>query len=166
MKWDYSRKTVNIYRLPHHFGPKLQSEIAYEHKARMRNAIDFKLDVGTTIVAALDGIVEQVADEFEDNGRLERTFLGKSNYIIIEHHNNEFSLYVHLKKDSTKVKEGQLVRMNQQIGKVGLSCFTSYPHLHFEVWTPRLTRNQHRDPTLLVRFKHRGKIFTVRSPTE
>ena len=158
--WNYSRQTKNIYRLPHHKGRELQPAVAPSHTGRMQNAIDFRLEIGTPVFTALDGIVEETIDLFEDNGRLDRRLYCKANYVIIRHPWNEYSVYAHLKKRSIAVKPGQQVRQNQLIGLVGLSGFTSYPHLHFEVYT-RTAR--YDDPTLLLRFKFRNSIFTLRS---
>ena len=44
--WDYIIETKNIYRLPHHLGLQLKPEIAYSHRGRTKNAIDFKIPFG------------------------------------------------------------------------------------------------------------------------
>lgn len=162
-KWDYSTTTKNIYRLPHHLGLKIQPEAAPSHRGQFQNAIDFALEFGTSVYAALDGIVEEVTDQFDDHGRLEAKCAGKDNSVVIRHTHNEFSYYVHLKKSSIAVKEGQKVTENQFLGLVGLSGFTGYPHLHFEVYKKNKEFNH---PTLLVQFKYRNRIFTMRSPNK
>ena len=167
MKWNYNTITTNIYRLPHHKGPKLEPHLSIEHTGRLRNAIDFALDVGTPIYAALDGVVDEAIDGFEDNGRAENEFLEKSNLVRIRHDDGEYSEYGHLKKGSILVKRDQKILTNQQFGEVGFSGFTNYSHLHFEVFIDRPAKNRkYRDPTLLVQFRYRNKIFTMRSPNK
>ncbi len=162
-KWDYTATTSNIYRLPHHLGLSLVPETAYSHYGRIRNAIDLVLTQGTPVFSALDGIVEKVMDRFEDNGKPERRFLPKANMVIIGHKNNEHSAYVHLRQNSITVAVGQVVRQNQLIGHAGLSGYTSFSHLHFEVY---LYDDEFDNPTLLVQFRHSGKIFSMRSPNK
>jgi len=161
-KWNYNRKTRNIYRFPHHFGSNLSPEPAPAHKKHyyFYNAIDFPLSVGTPIYAALDGIVDNVIDNF-DIGGPDIKLIDYCNLVTVKHTFNEYSHYAHLEKDSVPVEEGQEVKKNQFLGLVGLTGFTSYPHLHFEVF-----KSMKDFPTLLVQFEYRNKIFTMRSPFE
>ncbi len=53
--------------------------------------------------------------------------------IVIDHHNGEYSVYAHLKRNSMVVKKGELVRKGQPIGKLGSSGNSTEPHLHFQV---------------------------------
>ena len=55
------------------------------------------------------------------------------NYVIIDHGNNEYSVMVHLKKNSLRVKRGDRVKQGQVIAQVGQSGLSTEPHLHFEV---------------------------------
>ena len=159
-RWDYNRETRNTYRLPHHKGYKIKPHPAPFHQGRMQNAIDFGLPVGEKIYSALDGIVIDVVDEFEDNGKAEWEYIEKCNFVTIRHKWNEFSTYVHLKKGSVRVEPGDVVLENQFISEIGLSGYTNYPHLHFSVYK---ASERYDDPTLLVRFRRQGKIFTMRS---
>jgi murein DD-endopeptidase MepM/ murein hydrolase activator NlpD len=163
-KWDYKTQSKNIYRLPHHRGPNHKPVWAPFHTNRMHNAIDWELPIGEPIYSVLEGIVHDVEFWHEDDGKLDDKWLAKSNYVVIEHENNEFSFYVHLKKDSIRVREGQIVKENTKIAQIGLSGYTGYPHLHFEVHAEReMDDPRYRNPTLLTRFKHRNRIFTMRS---
>lgn len=56
-----------------------------------------------------------------------------SNYIIIKHKNNEYSLIYHILKNSFKVKVGDIVKTGQVIALVGNSGNTNRPHIHFQV---------------------------------
>lgn len=55
------------------------------------------------------------------------------NYVIIDHGNNEYSVIVHLKKNSLRAKRGERVKQGQVIAQVGQSGLSTEPHLHFEV---------------------------------
>jgi peptidase M23-like protein len=55
------------------------------------------------------------------------------NYVIIDHGNNEYSVMVHLKKNSLRARRGERVRGGQVIAQVGQSGLSTEPHLHFEV---------------------------------
>lgn len=55
------------------------------------------------------------------------------NHVIIEHHNGEYSYYMHLKKGSIKVKTGADVKRGQLIAALGNSGNSTEPHLHFHI---------------------------------
>jgi murein DD-endopeptidase MepM/ murein hydrolase activator NlpD len=129
------KPSKNIYQLPFDEKLNLQPEPApfhYELDGGWgRNAVDFKMPEGTPIVAALDGLVLEVIDNYNQGGP-DESFLCESNLITIQHANNEYSVYVHLKKGSL-VKECEEVKAGQIIAYAGNSGFTTYPHLHFHV---------------------------------
>lgn len=55
------------------------------------------------------------------------------NGIRIDHGHGWFTQYCHLKKGSVLVHKGDTVERGQQLGEVGLSGQTEFPHLHFQV---------------------------------
>ena len=55
------------------------------------------------------------------------------NHIIIKHQHNEYSFLCHLEKDTIKVKEGDIVKEGEVLGKVGNSGNTQGPHIHFHI---------------------------------
>ena len=57
----------------------------------------------------------------------------EGNYIIVDHGNGEYSVMVHLKKNSIRVKRGDYVKRGQVVAQVGQSGLSTEPHLHFEV---------------------------------
>jgi murein DD-endopeptidase MepM/ murein hydrolase activator NlpD len=91
--------------------------------------IDYKMPVGTPVLAAADGIVDTVTTQA--NGQ--RSF---GLYVVLKH-DGFFTYYAHLSK--ALVKPGDVVRQGQQIalsggakGAPGAGSSTG-PHLHFEV---------------------------------
>ena len=123
--------SCNIYQLPFEGMLDVKSAPYHYEINWQKNAVDFAMPVGTLIIAALDGIVYQTIDGF-DEGKFEDEYLQKSNKIMIQHQNDEFSGYAHLQK-GLLVHEGQKVNAGEIIGYSGLSGFTSYPHLHFQI---------------------------------
>src|SRR4030095_7765802 len=55
------------------------------------------------------------------------------NYVMIDHGNGEYSVIVHLKKSSIRVKRGEHIKRGQVVAQVGQSGLSTEPHLHFEV---------------------------------
>jgi murein DD-endopeptidase MepM/ murein hydrolase activator NlpD len=55
------------------------------------------------------------------------------NVVIIDHGNNQFGYYAHLKPFTVSVKAGARVRAGDALGEVGNSGDSSEPHLHFHV---------------------------------
>jgi len=55
------------------------------------------------------------------------------NQVVIEHADQEFSSYAHLKAGSIRVKKGDRVRRGQPIAQVGLSGDGYQPHLHIQL---------------------------------
>jgi len=52
---------------------------------------------------------------------------------MIDHGNGEYSVMVHLKKNSIRVKRGEHIKRGQVVAQVGQSGLSTEPHLHFEV---------------------------------
>ena len=91
--------------------------------------IDYAMPVGSPVLAAADGIVDQVTTQPNSS----RSF---GHYVVIKH-DGFFTYYAHLSKSIVKV--GQEVRQGQLIaysgGKKGAwgAGSSTGPHLHFEV---------------------------------
>ncbi len=94
------------------------------------------LSFGAPIYAVLDGYVEKVVDQHNDNV-VGHTSYFTPNVVKIRHTENGFSyfsFYVHLKKGSAKVKPGQFVKKGEIIGEIGNSGYSFAPHLHFGIY--------------------------------
>ncbi|MFV0606641.1 MAG: M23 family metallopeptidase [Niabella sp.] len=82
--------------------------------------IDFKGDYGAPIKSTAEGKVTFAG-----------TKGGYGNCVIIQHKNNLKTLYGHL--SAISVKNGQLVKLGDVIGKLGSTGRSTGPHLHYEV---------------------------------
>ncbi|MEO1200653.1 MAG: M23 family metallopeptidase [Pseudomonadota bacterium] len=101
--------------------------------ADLRTMID-----GVAVLAAASGRVARVRDGEPDTGLTEDTandVAGREcgNGVLVEH-NGFATLYCHLRQQSIAVEPGQQVDAGTRLGDVGLSGFTEFPHLHFEVF--------------------------------
>ncbi|WP_029165404.1 M23 family metallopeptidase [Aminiphilus circumscriptus] len=80
--------------------------------------VDFRAASGTPVKAAVEGMVILTGEHY---------YAGKSVYI--DSGNGMISLYMHLSEIA--VKEGDLVRRGQVLGKSGMTGRATGPHLHF-----------------------------------
>jgi murein DD-endopeptidase MepM/ murein hydrolase activator NlpD len=126
---------INNYSLP---VPKNELEridttSSPAHVGRLRNAIDFIVAENTPVLAAADGVVTFVKDDSNIGGP-SIEYWHNSNFIVIQHPNDEYSRYDHLAHGSAAVRIGQHVKRGQVIARVGMTGFTYLPHLHFQVF--------------------------------
>ena len=91
--------------------------------------IDVAGDMLAPIVAANDGIVLMADYVVPDNRQASYGMI-----VVIAHNQNEETLYAHLDDYTSPppVSPGQFVSRGQVIGYVGLTGWTTGPHLHFE----------------------------------
>ena len=93
---------------------------------------------GQPVLAPADGTVVLVTDTYADNapGRPEEV-LPSGNRVLIAHGNQEFSLLLHLKQNSIKVKQGAKVKQGDVVGECGNSGASSAPHLEYRLQNSR-----------------------------
>ena len=107
------------------------------------DAIDYtvanfaRTDIGLPIVAVASGVVSDVHDgEFDRNTCPTICNLdgGKAgNFVTIDHGNGWTTSYLHLRKDSIVVANGDFVGSGSPLGLMGSSGNSSDAHLHFGV---------------------------------
>ncbi len=129
------RSALNRYRLPvlKNLLKRVDRTSSPAHTGNLRNAIDFIVPEGTPVLAAADGIVVFVKDDFTIGGP-NPIYWKYTNFITIMDANEEYSRYDHLAPRSSKIKVGQTVSEGQEIAKVGMTGYTILPHLHFQVF--------------------------------
>ena len=91
--------------------------------------IDIANRTGVPIRAADDGYVVMAG----------RDTWGYGNQVLIDHGNGYMTRYAHL--NHIKVKAGDSVQRNQQIGTMGSTGRSTGPHLHFEIIYSQQRRN-------------------------
>jgi murein DD-endopeptidase MepM/ murein hydrolase activator NlpD len=96
-------------------------------------AYDFKMPIGTSVLAAREGTVVNVVQKYNEGG-INPTLKNRSNYIRILHSDGTISEYNHLKQNGAMVKNGDYVQKGQKIGLSGNTGYTTNPHLHFSVF--------------------------------
>ena len=102
------------------------------HTGKGKYAYDFALAVGQNVRAVKSGTILKIKENSTSYG-CNLAYANDGNYVVIDHGNNETSLYLHLEKDSVPYTVGQFVNKGDIIGKVGLSGYVCGAHLHFQV---------------------------------
>lgn len=92
-----------------------------------------QMDKGVDVLAADDGIVTAIVQDKFDKETTGDTSLHFGNYICIRHYGIYYTYYAHLKKNSVKVRPGDIVKKGDKIAEVGASGDVYDPHLHFEL---------------------------------
>ncbi len=101
---------------------------------RQHLGVDYAAPVGTPVRTVADGVV-----------RFSGWQNGYGRTIEIDHGNGRTTLYAHLSRHD--VKRGQRVQQGQRIGAVGMTGWTTGPHLHFEF----RVNGTHQDPLRIAK---------------
>ncbi len=96
--------------------------------ANQHMAFDFKMPMGTPIVAAAAGRILFVEEQFRDH--VDNGF-EEANIIGIEHAGGTLTWYMHLRFEGSLVKANDAVSQGELIGYSGNTGDSAYPHLHF-----------------------------------
>lgn len=97
------------------------------YNGKGHNGIDLAAPVGTPIKSAASGIVVGAGDT---DTACRGASYGK--WVLIKHNNGLSTLYSHL--SLIKVAEGQQVNTGSEVGYVGMTGYTTGPHLHMGVF--------------------------------
>jgi murein DD-endopeptidase MepM/ murein hydrolase activator NlpD len=101
---------------------------------RAHLGVDYGAPVGTAVRAVGDGTVGFAGWQN-----------GYGNLVEIDHGAGRSTLYAHLSR--IDVKKGQRIDQSQKLGAVGMTGWTTGPHLHFEF----RVNGQHQDPLVMAR---------------
>ncbi len=93
----------------------------YNYRVRPHKGTDFAAPLGSPIMSTANGTVERVGYT-SANG----------NYVKIRHNSIYSTQYLHM--DRIDVKKGQFVKQGQTIGTVGMTGYTSGPHVCYRFW--------------------------------
>lgn len=106
---------------------------AFSHRSESSyHAVDIAMQVGDDIVAARDGTVITVKDDYHMGGQTDY-FLDKANLVRVLHSDGSFAVYGHILLGSAEVAPGDRVVAGQKLARCGSSGFSTGPHLHFVV---------------------------------
>ncbi len=148
------------YVLPYEVGERFQVGNTFGHHTPLNGgvglyAVDFRMPIGTNVVAARAGEVVAVEERFSDDDHADL----HENWVMIRHADESVARYIHLTQDGALVEVGQTVAQGELIGLSGNSGASSRPHLHFDVQTcgPNLPPGYNDRPcgmTLPVSFRN------------
>ena len=129
--------TGNFMRYAYDFVVLNSEEKKYINKGE--NNADW-FGYGTEVIAVADGEIAAVESNQKDDKTFDIPSLKENplelygNYIVIKHSETVYSLYGHLQNQSSVAyKVGDKIKKGQQIGKIGTSGSSFFPHLHFEI---------------------------------
>ncbi len=93
---------------------------------------------GVPVIAAAVGTVRGVRDgiadiNFQAPGAPPVAGVECGNGVLLDHGDGWVTQYCHLRKDSVKVKGGQVVAAGEQLGMIGMSGAAEFPHVHLTV---------------------------------
>ncbi len=99
----------------------LKRKIAYYGRVKPHKGTDYAAPVGTPIMATANGRITE-----------SRYTKGNGNFVKIRHNNKYSTQYLHMKR--RKVRVGQYVKQGDIIGWVGMTGYTSGPHVCYRFW--------------------------------
>ncbi|MBE0362760.1 hypothetical protein PULV_a0318 [Pseudoalteromonas ulvae UL12] len=156
----FSNQEESPYVLPYQIGTTHEVVVSTGHYRKSNQgvglyALDFIMPIGTEIVAAREGVVVAIREQFHDGNGQDL----HENFVFIRHDDGSIARYIHLTHDGALVSEGQRVKTGQLIAKSGDTGQTGGHHLHFDVQQcgPNLPPNYNQLPcgqTIPVTFKN------------
>jgi murein DD-endopeptidase MepM/ murein hydrolase activator NlpD len=107
----------------------------FSHRGNEEFAVDFKMETGTPVHAARNGVVARI-EESHSKGCWEDDCGQYANFVVILHADGTTGEYYHLDHDGVLVDVGDTVERGQKIALSGNTGHTTMPHLHFAVYRP------------------------------
>ena len=101
---------------------------------RQHLGVDYGAPTGTAVLSVGDGTVDFAGWQN-----------GYGNVVQVRHSGDKATLYAHLSK--VDVRKGQRIQQGQRLGAVGMTGWSTGPHLHFEF----RINGQHQDPLRAAR---------------
>ena len=110
---------VDGARISSGFGMRFHPLLGY---SRMHKGIDFAVPVGTPVMAAGAGTIQQ-----------EGWVNGYGNFMVVNHGNTYATAYGHLSRFAPGIHKGSRVHQGQVIAYSGNTGLSTGPHLHYEI---------------------------------
>ncbi len=111
-----------------------------------------------TVIQVIDGSIDVQPGERDRS-------VGVGNAVIIDHHNEEYSLLCHFKQNSITVKVGNEIKQGDVIGLCGNTGNTSEPHIHFNLQDKPLMHKAKALPAQFRRLLVNGEVKENYEPT-
>jgi len=129
---DFNPWKTSPYILPYPTGNTYKviqgNSSGFGHSGFWRYGYDFKMSIGSEIIASRGGVVVHANDGTSDGNP------NGTNLITIEHEDGTVALYSHLTLNGVFVNVGDSVIQGELIGKSGNTGNTGgIPHLHFSL---------------------------------
>lgn len=115
----FLKAPLNFSRISSRYN--LKRKIALYGKVKPHLGTDFAAPVGSPIMTTANGTV--IASKYKR---------GNGNYVKVKHNSTYTTQYLHMK--SRKVKVGDYVKQGDVIGWVGMTGYTSGPHVCYRFW--------------------------------
>lgn len=133
------------YQLPFSAGQQFRIAQAFGGKASHTDtqnyyAVDIGMPEGTPVLAARDGVVMTVDNDFYGAGLDMAKYGDRANNIRVVHSDGTMAVYAHLELEGARVHVGQRVHAGQVLALSGDTGYTTGPHLHFCV---QINANMH-----------------------
>jgi murein DD-endopeptidase MepM/ murein hydrolase activator NlpD len=129
---EFDDPADSLYVLPYPIGEGysiIQSYCNDDGSHEQQLAYDFAMPLGSTVVAARDGVVVEIKEDVPDDEN-SRFF----NYVLIRHEDGTTAFYAHLQHEGALVDVGDEVRAGDPIALSGATGRTGGPVLHFGVY--------------------------------
>jgi murein DD-endopeptidase MepM/ murein hydrolase activator NlpD len=120
LKKSFLRNPLEFSRISSGFSPARMHPVLRDWRAH--KGVDFAAPIGTRVRATADGTVEFVGQQ-----------RGYGNVVIVNHRNQYSTLYAHLNDFAPGLTPGAKIRQGDTLGAVGMTGWTTGPHLHYEV---------------------------------
>ena len=121
VKKAFLRAPLDFAYISSHFNPNRMHPIL--HKIKAHNGVDYAAKRNTPVKASGDGVISFIGKQ-----------RGYGRTIEIKHGGNIKTLYAHLERFNSKLKQGSKVKQGDIIAYVGDSGQATGTHLHFEFW--------------------------------
>lgn len=105
-----------------------------QQRWRAHLGVDYGAPIGTPVRSVGEGTVDFAGSQN-----------GYGNVVQVKHGGDRSTLYAHLSR--IDVKKGQRIEQGQTVGAVGMTGWTTGPHLHFEF----RVGGQHKDPLQIAK---------------
>jgi murein DD-endopeptidase MepM/ murein hydrolase activator NlpD len=90
--------------------------------------------MGTDICAAREGKIISIESAIPDSQVKDiRGLKSQTNFVIIQHNDDTYALYAHLKSGSIRHKNHQYIKKGECFAQSGNSGNSTGPHLHFAI---------------------------------